>query len=203
MDSSLDVTTIATLQLLESRLSQLELMVYGESPPNPSPAEEASVAWQLESLDRRFQALLSRVRVYNDLYKIYKTQPSLFDQPKPSEPPSHLPDDAIRAIVMASAPAFPAAEAGLRAVNDCPVPDVAQSAALISQMERMKAIEATQIAQAAEMAELRTQSERVIRRWYEGNALGASEFIADVESRASVVERAVRRAERVNAEALE
>lgn len=88
-------------------------------------------------------------------------------------------------------------------MNDCTIPDPAQSAALISQMERMKAIEATQLAQAAEMAELRTKSEEVIRRWYEGSALGASRFIADVESRATGVERAVRRAERAKAEAQE
>lgn len=130
-------------------------------------------------------------------------QPSLFDQPKPSEPPLDLPNDAVRSIVLSAASSFPATESALRAVNDCTVPDPSQSAALISQAERMKAIEATQIAQAAEMAELRTESEEVIRRWYEGSALGASQFIADVESRASGIERAVRRAERVKAEAQE
>lgn len=106
-------------------------------------------------------------------------------------------------MVLAAASSFPATESALRAVNDCTVPDPAQSATLISQMERMKGIEATQVAQAAEMAELRTKSEEVIRRWYEGNALGVSEFIADVESRATGIEKAVRRAERAKAEAQE
>lgn len=130
-----------------------------------------------------------------------KAQPSLFSEPKPSDPPADLSPDAIRSVVLASASSFPATESALRAVNDCPVPDASQSAALISQMERMKAIEATQIAQAAELAELRTKSEEVVRAWYEGSALVASEFLADMESRTSVVERAVRRAERASAEA--
>ncbi|KAL2108372.1 hypothetical protein VUR80DRAFT_3925 [Thermomyces stellatus] len=203
MENSLDVTTITTLQLLESRLLHLEQMVYGISPTDPPTSNEVSVARQLENLERRFRALLSRVRVYNDIHKIHKAQPKLFDEPKASEPPSDLPYEALRSIVLASASSFPATESALRAINDCPVPDPAQSAALISQVERMKAIETTQIAQAAEMAELRTRSEEVIRRWYEGNALGASEFIAEVESRVTGVERAVRRAERMRAEAQE
>ena len=109
----------------------------------------------------------------------------------------------MRSIVLASAPLFPATESALRAVNDCSVPDPAQSAALILQVERMKALEATQIAQNAEVAELRTRSEGVIRRWYEGSALGVSEFVADLEGRATGVERRVRRAERARAEAQE
>ena len=72
MDSPLDVTTLATLELLESRLLQLEQMVYGTSPANLPSSDEVSVARQLENLDRRFQALLSRVRVYSELHKICK-----------------------------------------------------------------------------------------------------------------------------------
>lgn len=72
MENSLDVTTITTLQLLESRLLQLEQMVYGDAPTDPPTSNEVSVARQLENLERRFQALLSRVRVYNDIHKIRK-----------------------------------------------------------------------------------------------------------------------------------
>lgn len=72
MENSLDVTTITTLQLLESRLLHLEQMVYGISPTDPPTSNEVSVARQLENLERRFRALLSRVRVYNDIHKIRK-----------------------------------------------------------------------------------------------------------------------------------
>ena len=72
MEKSLDVTTITTLQLLESRLLQLEQMLYGTLPTDPPTSNEVSVARQLENLERRFQALLSRVRVYNDIHKIRK-----------------------------------------------------------------------------------------------------------------------------------
>lgn len=125
-----------------------------------------------------------------------KAYPSLFLDPEPSTPPPDMPLDAVKSIVLASASSFPATESALRAVNDCQVPDPAQSAALISQMERMKALETTQLAQAAEIAELRTRSEKVIRGWYEDNALASSEFIAEMEHRVSLVERLVRRAEK-------
>lgn len=72
MDTSLDVTTITTLELLESRLSQLEQLVYGESPSSLPSSDEISIARQLDNLDRRFLALVSRVRVYSDLHKICK-----------------------------------------------------------------------------------------------------------------------------------
>lgn len=75
MDNTMDSSTITTLQLLESRLLQLEHMVYGESPVSVPTSDEVSVARQLENLDRRFQALISRVRVYKELHRICKLSP--------------------------------------------------------------------------------------------------------------------------------
>lgn len=59
----------------------------------------------------------------------------------------------------------------------------------------MKAIEATQLAQAAEMADLRKRSEIVLRSWYESGVLDRSNFVADVESRISRIDRQIRRKE--------
>jgi hypothetical protein len=98
--------------------------------------------------------------------------------------------------VLASASAFPATASALTAVSDCPVPDPAQSAALVALAPRMRGIEATQLAQAAEAAELRALSEDVLRRWYEYGVVESSRFVADVEGRVEKVERRVRRAER-------
>ncbi|MBE3047771.1 hypothetical protein IMZ48_35730 [Candidatus Bathyarchaeota archaeon] len=72
MDNSMDVTTLTTLELLESRLLQLEQMVYGTLPANLPSSDEVSITRQLEKLEQRFQALISRVRVYNDIHKICK-----------------------------------------------------------------------------------------------------------------------------------
>lgn len=84
MDNTMDTATITTLQLLESRLLQLEHMVYGESPVNVPTSDEVSVARQLENLDRRFQALISRVRVYKELHRICKFSPQRTrDYPQP------------------------------------------------------------------------------------------------------------------------
>ena len=97
--------------------------------------------------------------------------------------------------MLSSAPSFSATASALTAINDSPIPDPAESASLITLTERMKAIEATQLAQAAEMAELRGESELALRSWYESGVLNTSNFVADVESRVSQVERQVRRRE--------
>lgn len=124
------------------------------------------------------------------------SQPTLFQPPPPSEPPIHLAPEAIQATVLASAAAFPATASSLTSVNDCPIPESSQSAALASLMPRLRGIEATQIAQEAEMAELRARSEDVLQAWYQQGVLGVSDFVADVEGRVEMVERRVRRAER-------
>jgi len=128
-----------------------------------------------------------------------RKHPSLFtnsNPSNPSDPPIDLSIDEIKGIVLASAASFPATESSLRAVADCPIPDPALSTSLIAQMERMKGLEATQMAQAAEMAELRTRTEAIIRRWYEGNALASSQLVADLEGRVEKAEMVVRRAEK-------
>ncbi|ROT41079.1 hypothetical protein SODALDRAFT_330796 [Sodiomyces alkalinus F11] len=198
MDVTLDNTTLSTLSLLEARLLRIEHLLYGPSaaPTFSQSSREDSAAEALESLERRFYALLGRIKVYGELMKIYKVHPTLFHPPPPDQPPIDLPAEAIRATVIASAASFPAIASSLTSVSDCPVPDPAQSAALASLAPRMRGVEATQRVQAAEMAELRARSEAVIQSWYEDGVLAASRFVADVEGRAEKVERRIRRAER-------
>jgi hypothetical protein len=74
MDESLDKTTLATISLLETRLLRVEHLLYGPSTPSPSttvPAGESALD-SLADLERRYAALLSRVRVYAELIKICK-----------------------------------------------------------------------------------------------------------------------------------
>ncbi|GJN76964.1 hypothetical protein PLIIFM63780_000452 [Purpureocillium lilacinum] len=196
MDSTLDKTTLSTISLLESRLLRIEHLLYGPTASHPPPAHHESAARRLDELERRFSMLSSRVRVYGELLKIYKTHPDFFHAPAPSVPPSQLSIDAIQSIVLASASSFPAILSSLTAVKDSPIPDPSESASLISKAERMKAIEATQLAQATDIAELRRRSEAIMRAWYEGNVLANSQVMADVESRVEKVERLVRRRER-------
>ncbi|KAJ3575218.1 hypothetical protein NPX13_g4105 [Xylaria arbuscula] len=61
-------------------------------------------------------------------------------------------------------------------------------------------IETTQLAQAAEIAELRARSEVAVRRWYEHDVMGYSDFVAGVEGRIERVERATRRLEKAREE---
>ncbi|KAF9767639.1 hypothetical protein IL306_015171 [Fusarium sp. DS 682] len=195
MATNMDETTLSTLDLLESRLLRIEHLLYGQN-QSPALAQDQSAVSQLNKLERRFSMLLSDVRVYHELMKIYRAHPDFFHSPDPSEPPSQLNIDALQSIVLASASAFPATLSSLTAIKDSPIPDPADSAALVALQDRMRAIEATQTAQAAEIADLRHRSEIVIRSWYETGVLDNSKSMANLESRVEVVERQVRRAER-------
>lgn len=72
MDATLDNTTLSTLSLLEARLLRIEHLLYGPAgAPSVSPSShEESVAETLEALERRFYALLGRIKVYGELMKI-------------------------------------------------------------------------------------------------------------------------------------
>ncbi|KAH9895331.1 hypothetical protein F4778DRAFT_267296 [Xylariomycetidae sp. FL2044] len=196
MDSTLDETTMSIISLLESRLLRIEHLLYGHSVQQP----KVSAARSLHDLEHRFSTLLQSVRVYAELLRIYKTQPSLFQPPPPSEPPTDLPEEAVRAIVLSAASSFPATASALTAISDTPIPDPAMSAQLAALAPRMKGIEATQIAQAAEIAELRARSEAMVRQYYERDILGYSEFIASTEGRVERAERAIRRLEKARDE---
>ncbi|KAF4509846.1 hypothetical protein G6O67_001786 [Ophiocordyceps sinensis] len=196
MDNPLDQTTLSTISLLESRILRLEHLLYGPTASHPPPAQHESVAWRMGDLEKRFSMILSRVRVYGHLLKIYKSHPDLFHAPASSDPPSQLSTDTIRSMVLAAASTYPAVLSSLTAIKDCPVPDMSESTALVSMTERMKAIQAAQAAQAADMAELRRRSEVIIRSWYERSLLAGSRSMAEIESRVEGVERHVRRRER-------
>ncbi|KAI0847670.1 hypothetical protein F5Y00DRAFT_240783 [Daldinia vernicosa] len=196
MESTLDNTTLSTISLLETRLLRIEHLLYGHTVQQP----KASAIRSMQELEHRFATLLQRMRVYAELLKLYKSQPSLFQPPPPSQPPSDLPPEAVRAIVLAAASSFPATASALTAISDTPIPDPAHTATLAALLPKMKGIEATQIAQAAEIAELRARSEVVVRRWYEHNVMSYSNFVAGVESRVENAERIVRRVERARNE---
>ncbi|KAH7126248.1 hypothetical protein B0J13DRAFT_565041 [Dactylonectria estremocensis] len=191
----MDQTTLSTLDLLESRLLRVEHLLYGQT-VSPSLAQEYSAVEKIGDLEKRFSLLISKIRVYGELVKIYKSHPDFFHSADPSEPPSQLSADAVQSIVLASASSFPSTLSSLTAIKDSPVPDPSESAALIALGDRMKAVEATQLAQAAEMADLRKRSERIIRSWYESGVLDNSNVMADIVSRVEIAERQVRRAER-------
>ncbi|KAG6008451.1 hypothetical protein E4U21_004473 [Claviceps maximensis] len=195
MDNPLDETTLATISLLESRLLRIEHVLQGHTTASHPPEQADSALQRIKYIEKRFFILISHIRVYGELLKIYKSNPDLFHAPNASEPPSQLSIQAIRSIVLASASAFPTTLSCLTAIQDSPIPDPSESASLISLTKRMKAIETTQLAQAAELAELRQRSEVVMRAWYERGVLANSQSLAELESRAQDVEKTVRRRE--------
>ncbi|OTA98941.1 hypothetical protein M426DRAFT_76668 [Hypoxylon sp. CI-4A] len=196
MESTLDSTTLSTISLLESRLLRLEHLLYGHAVQQP----KVSAVRSLQELEHRFGVLLQRVRVYAELLKLYKSQPTLFQPPPPTEPPSELQTDALRAIVLAAASSYPATASALTAISDTPIPDPEHTANLVALLPKMKGIEATQLVQAAEIAELRARSEVVVRKWYEHDIMGYSKFVAGVESRVERAERVVKRVEKARTE---
>ncbi|KAK9772851.1 hypothetical protein AB5N19_03286 [Seiridium cardinale] len=193
----LDETTLQTLAYLESRVIRLEHILYGHTTP---PAKSAALP-NLQQLEHRFEKLRQRVRTYDELLKIYQAHPTLFTAPSTDAiPPTELSTDALAQMVLASSTLYPATASSLTSIEDTPVPDPALSVNLVGLLPRMRAVEATQKAQAAEIAELRGQSERVVRDWYENNVVGYGDFVAGVEKRVERVERGVRRAERARDE---
>lgn len=201
MDDTLDNTTLATIELLEARLLRLEHIIYGPA-GSPDTTPKSPATRTMHDLERRFQALVSKSRVYQDLLNIYIEHPTLFtsesQHPTDSKtkPPTQLDPAALRAIVLASASQYHATASALAAVTkDVPVPDPALSASLVATGPRARAVEATQRAQAAEVAELRARSERLVRAWYEGPVLKYGKFVADAEGRVEDVENIVLRAE--------
>ncbi|KAI0458209.1 hypothetical protein F5B21DRAFT_44346 [Xylaria acuta] len=196
MESTLDDTTLSTISLLEGRLLRIEHLLYGNSVPQST----TSAIRSLQDLEHRFSKLLQHIRVYGELLKLYKSNPTLFQSPPASQPPPELSSEALRAVVLSAASSYPAAASALTAISDTPIPDPALSAGLAALLPRMKGIEATQMAQAAEIADLRARSEAVVRRWYKHDVMGYSDFVAGVEGRMERVERAVRRVEKARDE---
>lgn len=192
MESTMEETTQSTMALLEGRLLRIEHLLYGESGSQSS----SSAIRSLQDLEHRFSKLLQHIRVYGELLKLYKSNPSLFQPPPSSQPPPELPLEALQAIVLSAAPSYPAIASALTAIFDSPIPDPAHSAHLATLLPRMKGVEATQIAQAAEIAELRMRSERVVKQWYTRDVMRYSNFVAGIESRIERIERTTRRVEK-------
>jgi hypothetical protein len=70
MGDPLDQTSLATISLLEARLIRIEHLLYGSSrAPTTNPPVE-SVVSSLDGIERRFNYLLSHVRVYAELLQI-------------------------------------------------------------------------------------------------------------------------------------
>ncbi|PHH68200.1 hypothetical protein CDD82_743 [Ophiocordyceps australis] len=196
MENPLRQTTLSTIDLLEARLLRIQHLLNGPTTPHPPARHSDSVVKRMAALEKAFSSMLSQIRVYGELLKIYKSRPDFFHAPTPSQPPSQLSPDALRSIVLASASAYPATLSALTAIKDCPIPDASESVALVAMTERLRAIQATQLAQASEVAELRRRSEAVMRSWYENALLVNSRLMADFESRVGKVERHLRRQER-------
>ncbi|KAL2886075.1 hypothetical protein HOO65_070537 [Ceratocystis lukuohia] len=196
---ALDDITLGTLSALESRLNRVEHLLCGQKAVTLGSDEEPA-SKRLEGIERRLNGLVSRVRVYGELLRIQKAFPSLFHTSNPSEPPVQLSLNELQSIVLAAASSFPATSSALSAINDTPIPDPAQSAALLQHIDRMRVVEAIQQSQAVEIAELRARSENLVRAWYQGALLSGSARLAAVEGRAQKVEAKVRRAERAKAD---
>ncbi|CAK7203626.1 hypothetical protein SEUCBS139899_006364 [Sporothrix eucalyptigena] len=193
---SMEHTSQATLELLEARLRRVEHLLYGtepdvDTPPAPKPAVDG-----LADLERRFSSLVSNVRVYSELLKIYKMYPSLFQAPPADVPPTQLDTDALRAAVLSYASAFPATASALNAaLVDTPVPEASLSAHLVGLVPRMELLLEKQKEIDGEVSSLRSRSERLVRQYYEQQALGSAKVVARVETRVERAEGRVRRLE--------
>lgn len=129
---------------------------------------------------------------------IDNAHPTLFSAPSTSATtPDELSTAALAQMVLASSTLYASTASALTSIEDTAVPDPALSTNLVALLPRMRAVEATQKAQAAEIAELRGRSEQTVRGWYERGVVEYGDFVADVEGRVELLERSVRRAEKL------
>jgi hypothetical protein len=80
MATTMDETTLSTLELLESRLLRVEHLLYGQS-QSPALAQDRSATDQIGQLERRFSNLLYDFRVYHELMKICMLYQGLLFKP--------------------------------------------------------------------------------------------------------------------------
>src|SRR3569833_1621966 len=66
----MDDTADSTISLLEARLLRIEHLLYGSSALATARPAGTSTVESLENLERRFNSLLSRFRVYAELLKV-------------------------------------------------------------------------------------------------------------------------------------
>ncbi|KJR86114.1 nuclear distribution protein RO10 [Sporothrix schenckii 1099-18] len=201
----MEQTNQATLELLESRVRRVEHLLYGDDGNTPKDADSLPAKPAVDTLadlERRFASLVSNVRVYAELLKICKPDPPTAHRtndsaaPPADVPPTQLDRDALRAVVLSYASAFPATASALNAaLVDTPVPEAALSAQLVGLVPRMEALAQSQKQLDAEVGGLRGRSERLVRQYYERQALGASNVIASVEARVERAEGQIRRLE--------
>lgn len=75
MENPLDQTSATTISLLEARLLRIEHLLCGASTPATAPAHHESASQRMAELEKRFAALTSHVRVYDELLKICTPSP--------------------------------------------------------------------------------------------------------------------------------
>lgn len=80
MATTMDETTLSTLDLLQSRLLRVEHLLYGQS-QSPALAQDRSATDQIGQLERRFSKLLYDFRDYHELMKICMLYQSLLLEP--------------------------------------------------------------------------------------------------------------------------
>lgn len=129
--------------------------------------------------------------------------PDLFQSPAPNAVPATLSSQALTALVLSYASAFPETASRLTSLKDLPIPPAEASTSLIELQPRLDRLAVVQEQQAAEVAELRARSALLMKRWMEVGIVGGGEVWGDWEGRVERVERTVKRIEGKEREKME
>ncbi|KAL1957732.1 hypothetical protein VTO42DRAFT_5575 [Malbranchea cinnamomea] len=197
-------TAADTIELLEARLRRLEYLLTGNSSwsgeavrvSSTRTPQKDSVTSRLAVLEHDLKGLSAKVPAVRDVLRLYSLFPDLFQSPSsPSAVPTTLSPQALAAIVLSYASAFPETASRLTSLKDLPIPPASASASLIELRPRLERLAAVQAEQAAEISKLRARSALLIKRWMEVGILGGGEVWAEWEARVEEVEKGVRRLE--------
>lgn len=206
------LTALSTLSLLNLRLSRLEFLLTGTSssqdPEHQSPALQhtvpahQSIPSQIHTLENRLTNLKrldglpgSLVRMVDTLRREYPEIFSSATQPS-SESTSTKVLSQHADEVLSHATLYTSTSSRLQTLQTLRIPPAAQSANLIEQGPRVKALADRQERLDADIDDLKERSVNVVSWWRENEIDGMNELWDDWQERVKACERTVRREER-------
>ncbi|PNS18034.1 hypothetical protein CAC42_3993 [Sphaceloma murrayae] len=186
---------IQTLNLLEERLSKLQLIVHGDGPEED--ARDTSSAYpitvRLQSVERALSKLESTSSSIAQLLRLHKNQRTDLDISRKHGHEAQ-PKSVAATVVLAHASQLTSTTSQLRSIQDAPVPDSIGSVHVVAQVPRMIQAQDRAESQRQQMNELRARSAEIVARWHRIGVLGVGEVISEWDERLTDAERDIRQA---------
>lgn len=206
------VVSLATLSLLEVRLSRLEYLLTGASAPSRDQSavtsrDASNVPARMRALDARLTQLKrldglpgNVVRMIDSLRREY---PEIFAQRRIPDANNPVPVHELsnRANeVLANSTLYTTTSAHLQTLQTLKIPQAEHSASLLDAGTRVEELRQRQATLDTDIEELKARSAKLLEWWIKNGVVGIGELWEDWEQRVKDCERVVRREERMQKE---